>query len=222
PSCTAGAGPPPLPLPCAPVSATISGGTAVRWIVARRGRGRFLSPPLSLPWPAVGPCPIFRVLPDPPVSATISGGSAVRWIVGRRGRGRLLSPPVSLPWPAVGPCPIFHGALPEAPGPPGEATSTLTLSSPPSPARCRVDESRLPAGGAPVRCKNCRTVFRAMRLSTPSMSTDMDEEMDDRPQYGLRASPPVAAPSKPKGRPAPAEATPPPRAAAKIERPVAK
>src|SRR5262249_6179255 len=131
-------------------------------------------------------------------------------------------PPVSLPWPAVGPCPIFHGALPEAPGPPGEARSTVILSCPTCPSRYRFDESRLPAGGAAVRCKNCRTVFRAMRLSTPSMSTAMDEAMDDRPHHGLRPSPPAAAPPRPKGRPAPAEATPPPRAAAKIERPVAK
>lgn len=99
-------------------------------------------------------------------------------------------------------------ALPEAPGPPVEARSTVILSCPTCPSRYRFDEARLPAGGAPVRCKNCRTVFRAMPTTAgSSMSMDRHGEMES-PRHGMKAAPSATASMKVKARPAPAEPAP--------------
>ena len=62
-----------------------------------------------------------------------------------------------------------------------------------------------------------------MPPSARSMGREMDEEMEERPQHGLRVTPAQtsSAPSKPKVRPALAE-PPSPRVAAKPEKPAPK
>ena len=85
--------------------------------------------------------------------------------------------------------------------------SIVILSCPTCPSRYRFDETRLPAAGAPVRCKNCRTVFRAMPRSA---RIDMSESNggEERPLHGMRAADAPASPAKAKPRPPAAEAEP--------------